>query len=296
MTFGGIEAGGTKFVVATGTGPSDISNPVRFATTDPDSTIARAVEVLAAGAGIESLGVATFGPVDLAEGSGTFGTITTTPKPGWQGVDLRGRLEGHLGVPVAIDTDVNGAALGERRWGAARGLHSFWYLTVGTGIGGGGMVDGDLVHGLSHPEIGHVRIPRHRDDDLIGICPYHADCLEGLASGPAIEARFGTPGEALGEQLARAVEIEAWYLGTALANLTLTAAPQRIILGGGVMKLPGLIEAVRLRFAETLNGYVAHAAVDATDTYIVPPALGDRAGVLGAIALAERLGARASGT
>lgn len=286
--WGAIEAGGTKFVVATGTGPEDLSEPVRFPTEDPQSTVATAVAAIQRGPAIDGLGVATFGPVDLDETSPTYGSITTTPKPGWQGADLRGMLAEALGIPVAIDTDVNGAALGEWRWGAAEGLHSFWYITVGTGIGGGGMADGRLVHGLGHPEIGHVRVPRHPLDDFIGICPFHGDCLEGLAAGPAIEARHGRSGDDLGEALEWAVALEAWYLGTALGDLALTVAPQRIIVGGGVMKTPGLLDATRRRFAETLSGYLSYPAVRDVEGYLVAPALGDRAGVLGAVALAEQ--------
>ncbi len=285
--YGGIEAGGTKFVCAIGEENGAIHHQDRFDTTTPDETIGRALAFFKAHPTVEALGIASFGPLDLNKSSPQYGHITVTPKPGWAGTDIAGRVSGELGLPVAFDTDVNGAALGEHRWGAARGLHTFVYLTIGTGIGGGGMVDGRLIHGVLHPEMGHMRIPHDRAaDPFDGVCPFHGDCLEGLAAGPAIEARWGARGETLGEGHP-AWRLEARYLGLALANLALTLSPQRIILGGGVMQVKSMFGLVRAELQAALNGYVQHAAyLEGIESTVVPPALGDRAGVLGAIALA----------
>ncbi len=285
--YGGIEAGGTKFVCAIGEENGAIHHLDRFDTTTPDETIGRALAFFKAHPTVEALGIASFGPLDLNKSSPQYGHITVTPKPGWSGTDIAGRVSGELGLPVAFDTDVNGAALGEHRWGAARGLHTFVYLTIGTGIGGGGMVDGRLIHGVLHPEMGHMRIPHDRAaDPFDGVCPFHGDCLEGLAAGPAIEARWGARGETLGEGHP-AWRLEARYLGLALANLALTLSPQRIILGGGVMQVKSMFGLVRAELQAALNGYVQHAAyLEGIESTVVPPALGDRAGVLGAIALA----------
>ena len=290
--WGGIEAGGTKFVCAVGTGPDDLRAQVRFPTTTPDDSIGRAIEFFERQQQekepLAGVGIASFGPVDPNPDSPTFGYITTTPKSGWAHTDLAGTVRRALRVPVGFDTDVNGAALGERRWGAARGLDTFVYLTVGTGIGGGGMVGGKLIHGLLHPEMGHFRIPHDRERDPFGgVCPYHGDCLEGLATGPALEARWGRPGEKLPVHHP-AWELEADYLALGLVSIICILSPQRVILGGGVMKQRHLFPLVRRRVQELLNGYLqAPAIVDRIDDYVVPPALGSRAGVLGAIALAR---------
>ncbi len=296
--YGAIEAGGTKFVCCAGSGPDDLRAEARFPTTTPAATIGRAIDFLRrqrqAHGPLAGVGIAAFGPVDLDRGSATWGHVTSTPKPGWSHTDLAGPVAAALGVPVAFDTDVNGAALGERRWGAARGLDTFVYLTVGTGIGGGGMVGGALMHGLVHPEMGHMRIPRDRDvDPFEGCCPFHGDCLEGLASGPAIEARWGRPAAELPADHP-AWQLEAEYLALACVNLTVTLSPQRIILGGGVMHQSQLFEEIRRRLQERLAGYLRSPAIeDHVQSYVVPPGLGDRAGVLGALALAQ-LGARAA--
>jgi len=285
--YAGIEGGGTKFVVAVGSRPDDLSDPIVFPTTTPEETLTRVVAAVRSVGDIAAAGFASFGPVDLRPGSGTFGHMLDTPKPGWSGAPVLRFLEDALDMPVGFDTDVNGAALGEQRWGAAAGLDTFVYLTVGTGVGGGGVSNGLPIRGANHPEMGHVRLPRHPDDDFPGICPFHWDCLEGMAAGPAIEARWGRPAQDLGSDSAAAVELEAWYLGTAVANLTLTLSPQRVVLGGGVLKLPGLLAAVRARFLERLGGYVTLPEVLDAESFIVRPALGDRAGVLGGVALAE---------
>lgn len=290
MVFGGVEAGGTKFVCAVGTGPDDLGPVVQFPTTTPQETLGRVVDFLKAEGPLEAVGVACFGPVDPNPDSPTFGFITTTPKAGWAHTDIVGPIRRALGVPVGFDTDVNGAALGEHRWGAARGLDTFIYLTIGTGIGGGGMVNGRLIHGLIHPEMGHIRVPHDRGrDPYAGCCPYHGDCLEGLACGPAIEARWGRRAEALPPDHA-AWQLEAEYLALGLTNFICTLSPQRIIMGGGVMRQPDLLPMVRRRVREFLGGYVqAPAILDAMDEYIVPPGLEDRSGVLGAMALARHV-------
>ncbi len=287
--FGGIEAGGTKFVCAVGTGPDDLRAEMQFPTTTPDKTMARAIGFFQSHqAELAAIGIAAFGPVDLNRASSTYGTITTTPKPGWAQTDLAGRISRALGVPVGFDTDVNGAALGEHRWGAAQGLDTFLYLTIGTGIGGGGMLGSSLMHGLIHPEMGHMRLPHDWDaDPFPGICPYHGDCLEGMAAGPAIQARWGQPAQTLPDDHP-AWPLQARYLALALANLICTVSPQRIILGGGVMNVPLLFPLVRREVQNLLNGYVqAPEILEQIDSFIVSPGLGSRAGVLGAIALAE---------
>ena len=291
--YGAIEAGGTKFVCCAGTGPDDIQADVRFPTTTPEETIGRAIEFLGeqneAHGPLARVGIASFGPVDLDRGSPTWGHVTTTPKAGWSHTDLAGPVAAALGVPVAFDTDVNGAALGEGRWGAARGLDTFVYVTVGTGIGGGGMVAGELMHGLVHPEMGHMRLPRDPEaDPFEGSCPFHGDCLEGLASGPAIEARWGEPATELPPDHP-AWALEAEYLALLCVNLTAVLSPQRIILGGGVMKQRQLFPEIRRRLQERLAGYIRSPAIEGgAESYVVPPGLGDRAGVLGALALARQ--------
>ena len=288
MILGGIEAGGTKWVCALGTGPDDVRDSVVFPTESPVETIARAVEFLStAGGDLAAVGVGSFGPVDLDRTSPTWGRITTTPKPGWRNVDLVPTLSAALGVPVGFDTDVNAAALGEYRWGAARGLDTCCYLTVGTGIGGGAVTNGRLLHGLVHPEMGHMRIPHDRElDPFDGNCPYHGDCFEGLASGRAVAARW--PGLREGDWPEEAVDLEARYLALGVANVVAVLSPQRIVLGGGVLKTEGLLERVRTKLVEVAGGYFdTPALAERVDEYLVAPALGDRAGVLGAFELAR---------
>lgn len=287
--YGGIEAGGTKFVCAVGTGPDDLRATTRFPTTTPAETLERAIAFFKEHEALTAIGIASFGPVDVHSSSSTFGYITSTPKAGWAHTEFAPAVQRALGVPVGFDTDVNAAALGEHRWGAARGLDTFIYLTIGTGIGGGGMTNGKLMHGLVHPEMGHIRIPHDRSlDPFPGNCPFHGDCLEGLAAGPAIEARWGQRGEKLPRDHP-AWELEARYLAFSLTNFVCTLSPQRIIMGGGVMKQPDVLPAVRRLVQEFLNGYVqAPQILKDIDGFIVAPALGDRAGALGAIALAQQ--------
>lgn len=285
--FGGIEAGGTKFVCAVGSGPDDIVDETRFSTTKPDETIRQAIEFFEQYKGdLTAVGIGTFGPVDLDKDSETFGYITSTPKPHWANTDLAGRVGRALGVPVGFDTDVNAAALGEQKWGAAQGLDNFIYLTIGTGIGGGGMVGGQLLHGLIHPEMGHISLPHDFEQDPFpGRCPYHKDCLEGMASGPAIKDRWGKPGPELPEDHP-AWELEAHYLAHALKTFITVLSPQRIILGGGVMEQKQLFPMIRQKVQDYLNGYVKSPVIlDEIDKYIMPPGLEDKAGVLGSMAL-----------
>jgi fructokinase len=288
---GGLEAGGTKFVCAVGTGPDDVRAEVRLATTTPAETLRRAVDFFAGQAArtpLAALGVASFGPLDLAPRSPTFGFITTTPKPGWRQVDLVGPLRRALGLPIVLDTDVNGAALAEHRWGSGRGADSLVYVTVGTGIGGGAVMDGRPVHGLVHPEMGHLRLPHDRRlDPFPGTCPHHGDCWEGLASGPALAARWHQPPETLADDHP-AWELEAHYLALGLANVVLVLSPERLVVGGGVMARAPLYPLIRTKLAGWLGGYLQTPALgNRIEEYVVPPAFGDRAGVLGALALAQ---------
>lgn len=287
-----IEAGGTKFVCAVGSGPNTLRTVTSFPTTTPAATLGQAVAFIrdeqAHRGPIAAVGVACFGPVDLRTDSATYGHITSTPKPGWQGTDMVGTFRREFGVPVGFDTDVNGAALAESRWGAGTGCDPVVYVTVGTGVGGGALINGRPLHGLLHPEAGHLMVRRHPDDDYPGRCPYHGDCLEGLASGPAIEDRWGCPAGELGADRDRAVAIESWYLGQLAASLTYLLSPELIVMGGGVMKLPGLLEATRADTARVLSGYIDTAKTTSKiDDYIVTPGLGDTAGVLGGVALAH---------
>lgn len=291
--YGGLEAGGTKFVCAIGAGPQAILAEERFPTTAPAETVARAVAFFKRAPDLElaAIGLGSFGPVDLDPRSATYGCITTTPKPGWAQVDLRGQIQHAMNVPVAFDTDVNAAVFGEHYWiPENRALDPLLYMTVGTGIGVGVMVNGQPLHGLLHPEAGHMFIPRDpQRDPFTGVCPYHGDCFEGLAAGPALAKRWGQPAETLPPDHP-AWPLEAHYIALAVANLTLTLSPQRIILGGGVMQHDGLRARVRRDVAQLLNGYLPSDRITQhPDQFIVPPALGQRSGVLGAIALAAAL-------
>lgn len=290
--FGGIEAGGTKFVCAIGTDEGKILAEQTFSTTTPAETLDQVgafFQTQKDAHPLTAIGIGSFGPLDLHPESLTYGHITSTPKADWVGTDLAGGLERRVGLPVTIDTDVNAAALGEGYWGAAVGLKTFLYLTIGTGIGGGAMVEGELLHGLLHPEMGHFRLPRDREEDPFdGVCRFHGDCFEGLASGPALEARWGqSPEELAGDHPAWGME--AKYIGDALTIYIGVLSPERIILGGGVMHQRELFPLIRNRVLENLAGYIQTPAIlEGMETYIVPPGLGDRSGVLGAIALASR--------
>jgi fructokinase len=291
---GAVEAGGTKFVCMIGTGPGDMREQARFATLSPEVTLRETLDFFRSASvrhgQLEAIGIASFGPIDLHVDSPTYGFITSTPKPGWANVDIAGTIRDALALPVGFDTDVNAAALSEWRWGAAQGLENFIYLTIGTGIGGGGMVNGRLMHGLVHPEMGHVRIPHDVDaDPFAGVCPFHGDCLEGLASGPAMNARWLQPAEQLPDDHPGWV-LEARYLALALVNFICTLSPERIVIGGGVMAKTSLYALVRAQVLGLLNNYVrAPQVLEAMEDYIVPPWLGGHAGVLGALALAQQV-------
>lgn len=288
MLYGGIELGGTKNVCAVGDGPDGILNERRIPTTTPGETLAQIIAFFGQYQ-LDAVGIGSFGPVSLDRGAPNYGFITTTPKPGWANTDVVGMIGRALGVPVGFDTDVNAAALGEWRWGAGSNLDMLLYLTIGTGIGGGGISNGALMHGLLHPEMGHIRLPHDRDiDPFEGTCPFHGDCLEGLASGPAMKARWGESAKALPDEHP-AWALEAHYLALACVNFICTLSPQRIVLGGGVMNQRQLFPLIRQEVQRLLNGYVQAAPVlDQIESYIVPPALGERVGVLGALALAEQ--------
>ncbi len=288
MLYGGIEVGGTKIICAVGTGPADVRAEIRFPTATPDEALARIIAFFQQYQ-LDAVGIGSFGPIALERGAADFGSITSTPKPGWAYTDLVGRIGQALGVPIGFDTDVNAAALGEWRWGAGQGLDTLLYLTVGTGIGGGGLSNGMLMHGLLHPEIGHIRLPHDQQaDPFAGICPYHGDCLEGLASGPAMQARWSAPAETLPSDHPAWV-LEAHYLALACVTFICTLSPQRIILGGGVMSQHHLFPMIRQEVQILLNGYIqAPAILEQIDMYIVSPDLGGRVGVLGALALAEQ--------
>lgn len=287
---GAIEAGGTKFVCAVGTGPDDLVIE-RFPTKRPEETLPQVIQFLRdqAGTQLQAVGIGSFGPVDLDLTSPSYGRITSTPKLGWNQYDLAGTVARALNVPVTFDTDVNASLLGEARWGSVRGLSSAVYLTIGTGVGGGALIDGHLIHGLIHPEIGHVRFPHDWErDPFAGFCPFHGDCFEGMASGPALEARWGRPGKDL-EPDHKGWALEAHYIALGIVNVALVVSPQRIVLGGGVMQNLQLFPLIRADFSALLNGYLRHGRIlEEIDEYIVPPQLGSEAGVLGALVLAEQ--------
>jgi fructokinase len=289
--YGAVEAGGTKFLCMVASGPEHVVAQERFDTATPDVVLPQVLDffrrAIDTHGKLLGIGVGSFGPIDLNRKSPTFGYITATPKPHWSNTDLVSPLRKAFGVSVAFDTDVNAAAVGEHRWGAAQGLDTFIYLTIGTGIGGGGMVAGRVMHGLVHPEMGHMRVPRDPVvDPFTGTCPFHGDCLEGLASGPAIEARWGKPATTF-DANHPAWKLEADYLAQAIVNLVCTLSPQRIILGGGVMQQSFLLPMIRERVLSLLNNYVQSPAIlDHIDSYVVAPGLGSQAGILGSLAMA----------
>lgn len=297
---GAVEAGGTKFVCAVGTGPHDrILAKNSFPTgDDPERLLATIsdwfrLQELKHGT-IQALGIASFGPVDLRPESSTYGHITSTPKSGWRNTDLVGLLRRSFrDVPIGLDTDVNGAALGEFCWGSAVGLTDFVYITIGTGIGAGGMSGGRLLHGLVHPEMGHMMLPREPGDRFDGICPFHGACWEGLCSGLAMFKRSGVPAEDLPEDHPD-WSIEAHYIASAIANITYVLSPQRVVIGGSLRKAGKLgqekfLASIRSRLRQILNDYITSSLTrEDIASYVVPPSLGDDAGICGAIALAHR--------
>lgn len=295
--YGAIEAGGTKFVCAVGNHPDDLkneTNQTEFETTTPVETIDQAIKFFKEqeqryGKPLSAIGIGSFGPIDLNRDSDTYGYITSTPKPNWANTDFVGVIKREFNIPIGFDTDVNAAALGEHVWGAVQGLSDFIYLTIGTGIGGGGMVNGKLMHGLIHPEMGHIFIPRDPKDGYEGKCWFHQHrCLEGLASGPAISERWKVESATLLEATHEAWDLEAHYLALGLVNYICTLSPQRIILGGGVMAQEQLLPLIHNKVKAMLNGYIQAAEiVDNIQHYIVLPGRGNRAGVIGALELAR---------
>lgn len=290
--FGGVEAGGTKFVCVIGTGPDDIAATQRIGVTGPSETLGAALDFFrrarAAGTRLDAIGIGSFGPVELHRSDPRYGHITATPKPGWSGTDVVGPFAAAFGIPVGFDTDVNAAALAEGRWGAARGLGSFVYLTLGTGIGGGAVVKGRLLHGLGHPEMGHVAVSRRPGDAFDGICPFHGDCFEGLASGPAVGARFGRRAEHLeGADRAAAAALVGFYLAAGVRSIVYALAPERVVVGGGLSSMPGVLAAARGELLAQLNGYPG-LTEHAEAAFLVPARLGGLAGPAGTLILAEQ--------
>jgi fructokinase len=288
MLFGGIEAGGTKFVCGIGNENGEILEQITIPTTVPEETMPKVIEFFQ-DKKLDAIGIGSFGPIDVDPKSPTFGFITETPKLPWKNYNIVGEMKKHFQVPIGFHTDVTAAALAESTWGAAQGLDSCVYMTVGTGIGVGAVIGGKLLQGLTHPEMGHILVRRHPDDQFLGACPYHGDCLEGMAAGPAIEKRWNQKGQLLTEQN-EVWELEAYYLAQALMNYILILSPKKIIIGGGVSKQEQLLPLVRDHVLELLNGYVPVSELtnEKIDQYIVLPQLGDQAGLTGAIALGRQ--------
>lgn len=288
MLIGAIEAGGTKFVLGIGNEKGEILEKISLPTDSPEIVMPKVIEFFQ-GKKISAIGLGCFGPINPNLNSPTYGFITNTPKLKWANFNIVGELKKHFNVPIAFDTDVNGAALGELTWGAAQGLKSALYITVGTGIGAGAVVEGNMIHGLLHPEMGHIRVTKHKNDTYEGNCPYHGDCLEGLAAGPAIEKRWGKKGQELPKNH-EAWEMEAFYLAQALVNYILILSPEKIIMGGGVMKQDFLFSLIRKEVQRLLNSYVdKKELLEEIDNYIVAPQLGDNAGLCGSVALGLKL-------
>ncbi len=291
--FGAIEAGGTKFICAIGDSKGQIHDRIRIPTNEPQETMEKVIDFLKKihqKTPLAAIGISSFGPIDLNPKSPAYGYITTAPKPGWANFNIVGSIKDKLELPIGFDTDVNGAAIGEVRWGNGRGYDSVIYWTVGTGIGAGGVLAGKMIHGLIHPEMGHTFIPHDKElDPFKGVCPYHGDCLEGLATGPALMERWGVKSAMDLPQDHPAWDLEATYLGYAMANCIATVSPQKIIIGGGVMKKAGLLSKIQQQTRKLLNGYIKHELIlENIENYIVSPGLEENSGVCGAIALAEQ--------
>lgn len=284
MIIGAIEAGGTKMVCGIGNENGELLDRISIPTTDPDTTLTKIIEYFR-DKDIKALGIGSFGPVDLNPISETYGYITSTPKPGWKNTNIVGTFKKALNVPVGIDTDVNGAIYGEVSYGAAKGVDSAIYITIGTGVGVGVYYEGKLMHGLVHPEAGHILLMRHPQDKYKGKCPYHDNCMEGLASGPAIEERFGKPGIELADR-PEVWELESYYIALAITNYILCYSPQKIILWGGVMHQENMFSMIRTKVKEMLGGYVASDIFEGDlSDYIIAPGLGENPGILGALKL-----------
>ncbi|WP_370295641.1 ROK family protein [Rossellomorea marisflavi] len=279
---GAIEAGGTKFVCAVGDEQGTIIDRVQIPTTLPEETIPKVIEFFSKHP-VKAIGIGSFGPIDVNRESASYGNVTSTPKVGWKDYPFVQAIKDAIPVPVGFNTDVNAAALGEATFGAAKGLDSCLYITVGTGIGAGAVVQGNLLQGLSHPEMGHILIRRHEDDPYEGKCPYHKDCLEGLAAGPAIEARWGVKGDQLVDK-GEVWEMEGYYIAQALMQYIVIISPKKIILGGGVMKQRQIFPIIYKHLEKMINGYVD---LPPLEEYIVSPGLGDNAGITGSLMLAH---------
>lgn len=281
-----VEAGGTKFNCGLGDENGNIIDQVSIPTTTPEETMKKVIEYFK-DKKFDVMGVGSFGPIDPIKGSKTYGHITKTPKAYWSDYNLIGELKKHFDVPMEFDTDVNGAALAEAWWGAGKGFKNVMYITVGTGIGAGATVDGKMLQGLTHPEMGHISVKRHPEDTFEWTCSFHGDCLEGMAAGPAIEKRWGKKGIELAEDN-RVWEMEAYYLSQALVNYILILSPEKIIMGGGVMKQKQLFPLIHKNVKEMLNGYVDKKEIlEDIENYIIYPGLGDYAGFIGSFALGK---------
>lgn len=284
MILGALEAGGTKMVCAVGNEQGQVQERISIPTVSPEETMPEMITFFRERQ-IEALGIGCFGPINPVKGTGTYGYITSTPKLAWQNFDIVGAFEKALGCRVGFDTDVNASMLGEITFGAARGLDSCIYVTIGTGVGVGVYVNGGLLHGMMHPEAGHILLQRHPADFYGGKCPFHGNCLEGLAAGPAIEERWGAKGVDLAQR--REVwELEAFYIAQACVNYTLVYAPRRIILGGGVMHQEQLFPMIRQQYQDLLAGYVRTPELEDLESYIVPCSLKDNQGIMGCLQLA----------
>lgn len=286
MRIGALEAGGTKMVCAIGNEKGEIFEKISIPTKTPETTMPEMIQWFKAKK-IEALGIGCFGPIDPDKDSPTYGYITSTPKLAWKDYNIVGAFEEQLCCPVGFDTDVNGSALGEVTFGQAKGKKNIVYLTVGTGIGAGVYAEGKLLHGMLHPEAGHILMRRREDDHYEGKCPYHKTCLEGLAAGPAIEERWGKKGIELQDR-DEVWDLEAYYLAQALTDYILILAPQLIILGGGVMHQEQLFTRIRSYVKEMLDGYIKTKELEDIDHYIVPASLHDDQGIMGALELGRR--------
>ncbi len=282
--FGALEAGGTKMVCAIGEETGRILEQTSLPTTVPEETIPRIIDYFR-DRSIEALGIGCFGPVDVKRGSATWGTILMTPKLPWRNYRIVDALQRELKVPVGIDTDVNGSLLGEVTYGDSKGLTDVVYLTIGTGIGAGILTHGELLHGTLHSEAGHIRLQILPGDTYAGKCPYHGTCFEGLASGPAIEARWGKPAAMLADR-EEVWQLEAGYIAQAITTLTMILSSERFILGGGVMHQEQLFPLIREKVRENIAGYLDTPQLNDLDHYIVPASLHDDQGIMGAIRLA----------
>lgn len=280
---GALEAGGTKMVCAVGNEQGVIMDQIVIPTETPEITMPQIIAFFQKYE-IKALGIACFGPLDLTRGSSTYGYITTTPKLAWRGYNIVGAMKKALSVPIGFDTDVNGSALGEAACGALRGLSHGMYITIGTGIGAGIIANNQLLHGMLHPEAGHILMRQHPDDEFEGLCPYHRHCFEGLASGPAIEKRWGKAAQFLADR-EEVWRLEAYYIAQAIVNYIMVLSPQRIVLGGGVMHQTQLMPLIREEVLKQMNGYVQTREMEHLEDYIVLSELGDRQGILGALEL-----------